>query len=185
MTDDREKRAREHVRQVLKKHPELLSAKWFRQVTRAHMETRDVEWLVDAAREGDKDALELLRNHARGARQHSSLIMPRKFHEFVWEFFIDGPPPAESGPSPRDTDGKYQTIALLVQMVHRDYGFPIYRNVEHRGEKSGPMSACKLVAEELKKASVGSRKLGHPQAGGAVFRRKKHAEVRSSLTLDA
>ena len=44
---------------------------------------------------------------------------------------------------------RYQTIAVLVKMVSTDYGFPEYRNTEHRGEKTGPMSACLLVAQEF------------------------------------
>ena len=36
-----------------------------------------------------------------------------------------------------------------MKIVSRDYGFLEYRNVEHRGRKDGPMTACKLVAEEL------------------------------------
>jgi hypothetical protein len=45
---------------------------------------------------------------------------------------------------------KNLTIAKLVDMVSLEYGFPEYRSVEHRGQKNGPMSACRLVAEELK-----------------------------------
>jgi hypothetical protein len=71
------------------------------------------------------------------------------FQAFVWEYFIDGPPNAKSGSSSKDTELRYQTIALLVKIVSQDYGFPEYRNSEHRGRKDGPMTACKLVAEEL------------------------------------
>jgi hypothetical protein len=56
---------------------------------------------------------------------------------------------AKSGSSPKDTGLKHRTIALLVKIVSQDYGFPEYRNPEHRGEESGPMSACLLVAQEL------------------------------------
>jgi hypothetical protein len=34
-------------------------------------------------------------------------------------------------------------------MVSDDYGFPEFANPEHRGNKDGPLTACKLVAEEL------------------------------------
>jgi hypothetical protein len=58
-------------------------------------------------------------------------------------------PKAKSGTSPKDTDLKYTTIALLVKIVSRDYGFPEYSNPEHRGNPDAPMSACGLVADEL------------------------------------
>jgi hypothetical protein len=77
------------------------------------------------------------------------MIVPDDFHAFVWEWFVDGPPKAKSGSSSKDTELRFQTIALLVKTVSRDYGFLEYRNVEHRGRKDGPMTACKLVAEEL------------------------------------
>ena len=44
---------------------------------------------------------------------------------------------------------KHHTIALMVKIVRQDFGLPEYRNPEHRGEKSGPVSACLLVAQEL------------------------------------
>jgi hypothetical protein len=37
---------------------------------------------------------------------------------------------------------------MLVDTVNRDYGFPEYRNIEHRGGEGGPISACLLVAQE-------------------------------------
>jgi hypothetical protein len=44
---------------------------------------------------------------------------------------------------------KHVSIALMVKIVSQDYGLPEYRNAEHRGEESGPISACLLVAQEL------------------------------------
>ena len=63
---------------------------------------RTIEILVALAREGDKDALEILRKYARGARARP-MNVPTDLHEFVWEWFIDGPPKAKSGTSHRRT----------------------------------------------------------------------------------
>ena len=112
------------------------------------MEVAEVETLVALAREGDKEALEILRQHARGA-SGARMNVSQSLHEFVWECFIDGPPPGKSGLSPKDMGLKHLTIALMVKITSQDYGLPEYRNAEHRGEESGPMSACLLVAQEL------------------------------------
>jgi hypothetical protein len=112
------------------------------------MELAEVDTLVGLAREGDKDALEILREHARGARR-AGMNVPDSVHEFVWECFIDGVPPAKSGLSPKDMGLRHQAIAVMVKVVSQDYGFPEYRNVEHRGSTRGPISACSLVAQEL------------------------------------
>jgi hypothetical protein len=145
---DREARAREAVRRMARNVPQLFSKEFSRKFFRARMEEADVDRLVALAREGDKDALEILRKHAGGASR-ARMNVPRSLHEFVWEYFIDGPPKAKSGPSPKDTELKHQTIALMVKIVSQDFGLPEYRNAEHRGEESGPVSACLLVAQEL------------------------------------
>jgi hypothetical protein len=147
--DNREARAREAVRKVMRNAGALFEKQTSRKFYRKRMEVENVETLVALAREGDKDALDLLREYARGARRHEHLKVPRAFHEFVWDFFVDGPPPAKSGVNPKDVGLKHLTIALLVRMVTRDYGFPEYRNPEHRGVKGGPISACLLVAQEI------------------------------------
>jgi hypothetical protein len=147
MLEDREKLAREHVRNVKKNAPWLFEKEASQRFYRARMVPESVEMLVALAREGDKDAVEILRDHAR-AIAGTDEIAPRCFHEFVWEWFIDGPPKANPGSSPKDTGLRDLAIAMLVNMVGRDYGFPEYRNPEHRGEKGGPMSACLLVAQE-------------------------------------
>jgi hypothetical protein len=41
------------------------------------------------------------------------------------------------------------TVALMVKIVAKDFGFQEYRSVEHRRGESGPVSACLLVAQEL------------------------------------
>jgi hypothetical protein len=148
MLEDRERLAREAVRKAKKNAPWLFSKEGSRRFHRAHMERADIETLVALAREGDKDALEILRNYARGARD-ARMNAPTDLHEFVWEWFIDGQPKAKSGTSPKDTELKYTTIALLVKIVSRDYGFPEYSNPEYRDNPDAPTSACGLVAEEL------------------------------------
>ena len=148
MKDDREARAREAVRRMARNAPQLFSKEISRKFYRARMEVAEVDTLVALAREGDKDALEILRKHARGA-SGARMNVPQSFHEFVWEYFIDGPPPAKSGLSPKDMGLKHLTIAVMVKIVSQDYGLPEYRNAEHRGEESGPISACQLVAQEL------------------------------------
>jgi hypothetical protein len=146
---DREQQAREAVRRAKRNITWLSSKEENCRFYRRHMAQQSIDWLIEAAREGDKEAIEFVREYARGVRQHPNLQVPASLHEFVWECFIDGLPKAKSGTGPRDTELHYQTIALLVKIVSKDYGFPEYRNVEHRGHNAGPMSACKLVAEEL------------------------------------
>jgi hypothetical protein len=146
--DNQEVLAREAVRRVIRNAPQLFTKEFSRKFYRAHMEVAEVDTLVALAREGDKDALEILRKHARDASR-ARVNVPPSLHEFVWEYFIDGPPPAKSGQSPKDSGLRYQAIAIMVKIVSGDYGFPEYRNAEHRGEKSGPISACLLVAQEL------------------------------------
>jgi hypothetical protein len=144
---DRERLAREAVRKVVKNLPWLFTKEGSQRFYRAHMEVENIETLVALAREGDKDAVEILQNYARGARR-AGMRVPTDLQEFVWEWFIDGPPPAKSGASPKDTGLKYIAIGRLVKIVNQDYGFPEYTQPEHRGNPDAPMSACRLVAEE-------------------------------------
>ena len=112
------------------------------------MERESIEWLVKAAREGDKDAVEILQNRAR-VMCSTRVNVPDCFHEFVWEWFIDGPPKAKPGPSLKDTALNSTTLMLVVRMISRDFGFPEYTPYEHRDGPDAPMSAMRLVAEEL------------------------------------
>jgi hypothetical protein len=148
MLQDRERLAREAVRKRKEKAAWLFTKEGSQFFYAAHMELASIEALVMLAREGDKNAVEILRDRARDAAR-TGVSVPTDLHEFVWEWFIDGPPKAKSGSGPKDIGLYHLTVALLVDMVSRDYGFPEYRNTEHRGQKTGPMSACLLVAEEL------------------------------------
>ena len=146
--DNQEAAAREAVRRMIRNAPGLFSKEFSRKFYRAHMERAEIDVVVALAREGDRDALDILREYARGASR-AGMHVPRSLHEFAWEVFIDGPPPAKSGLSPKDTGLKHTAVALAVKIVSQDYGLPKYRNAEHRGTTSGPMSACLLVAQEL------------------------------------
>jgi hypothetical protein len=84
MLEDRERLAREAVRKAKKNAPGLFSKELSQRWHRAHMERADIETLLALAREGDKDALEILRKHARGARG-AGMKVPPDFHAFVWE----------------------------------------------------------------------------------------------------
>jgi hypothetical protein len=148
MLEDRERLAREAVRRAKKNVSWLFTKEGSRRFFRSHMEAEGVEMLVALARGGDKDAVEILRKHARGARA-ASMGVPIDLHEFVWEWFIDGPPKAKSGSNLKDTGLRHLSIALLVKKMIDYYGFPEYGNSEHRGNPDGHMSACRLVAEEL------------------------------------
>jgi hypothetical protein len=92
-SDDREARAREAIRRVMRNASRLLTKEFSRKFYRARMEVAEVDMLVALAREGDKDALEVLRKHARGASR-AGMNVPRSLHEFVWEYFLDGSPKA-------------------------------------------------------------------------------------------
>ena len=118
-------RAREAVRRVLRNVSWLFTKEGNRRIFRHHLEAQDPKLLVEAAREGDADAIEFLRNYARGARR-AGMAVSTELHEFVWEWFIDGPPKAPAGSSPKDSAIRKQSIALLVKIVHLDFGFPEY-----------------------------------------------------------
>jgi hypothetical protein len=146
--DDREQRAREDVRKAQKNLPWMFSKEGNLRWHQHHLAYQDPTFLVAAAREGDADAIELLREYARGARC-TGMNVPIDLHEFVWEYFIDGKPPANrAGTSAKQTELRNQALAILVRMITTDYGFPIYANAEYRGT-DGPMTACRIVAEEL------------------------------------
>jgi|GEM_PF-2441772 hypothetical protein len=146
--DERERAARMAVRKARKNLPDLFSKQGNRRLFRAVLEQQDVNFLLAATREGDKDTLDILRIYGRGARR-AGMNVPDDFHAFVWEYFLDGPPRGKSGASSKDIDLRNQAISVLVKIVRDDYGFPEYARPEHRGDPDAPMTACRLVAEEF------------------------------------
>ena len=53
---------------MVRNAPHLFTKEMSRKFFRARMEVAEVDTLVALARKGDKDALDILRKHARGAR---------------------------------------------------------------------------------------------------------------------
>ena len=143
---ERERRAREDVRKAKKNIPWLFDKVASQRFYRAHMERESIERLVELAREGDKDAAEILRNRGRVARSTRAKV-PDCFAEFVWEWFLDGPPKAKPGSNPKDLGLRNLIIDRLVKRISRDYGFPEYTPPERRDDSDAHMSACRLVAE--------------------------------------
>jgi hypothetical protein len=147
--EERERAARMLVRRAKEKaHDVVFSKEGNRRFFRAVLEQQDVNFLVAAAREGDKDAIDILRVYARGARR-AGMNVPDDFHAFVWEHFIDGPPKAKPGTSSKDIDLRNQALSILVKIVRDDFGFPEYSRYEDRDDPDAPMTACRLVAEEF------------------------------------
>jgi hypothetical protein len=143
---ERERLAREAVRKM--NNVEWLFTKEGSQFFYGmHMELASIEVLVMLARAGVKNARAILQDRGRDAAC-SGVNVPRCFHEFVWECFIDGPPKAKSGPGPMDIGLKHLTIALCVKIVSQDYGLPEYCNSDYRDNPDAPLTACRLVAEE-------------------------------------
>jgi hypothetical protein len=152
---DWERRGRAAVRAVKRNLPWLLDREGNEQIFRSHMETESDEVLADLARVGEKTALEILRERIRILHEaalhegRASLVLHDRVRELALEVFLYGPPKSASGPKATRTAYRDRTIALLVKIVHVDYGFPIYGNPQHRGRKDAPLSAVRLVADEL------------------------------------
>jgi hypothetical protein len=140
MMEQREMDAREAARRARRNVTWFFAKEENRRFYRKHMEVKDVDWLVAAAWEGNKDALQMLREYARGVRKHPQMLVSANFLALVLECFIDGPPQAKPGVSPLDTGLTYQTVAILIRIVNQDYGFPLHH---------GPVTAIRIVAEEL------------------------------------
>jgi hypothetical protein len=149
MLQNREQLAREAVRKMIKNAGKLFIRESSRLFYSSRMKKRaDIQTLVALAREGDKEATEILRETAVAVAGCEDAIIPRCFHEFVWEWFMYGPPKTPSGLGPKDTGLKHQTIATIVKIVIEDYGLPEYRNSEELSNPEAPMTACQIVAEE-------------------------------------
>jgi hypothetical protein len=136
---DRERQAREAVARFRLKATWIGSKEENRRYYRRIMEKAPIEFVIASARDGNKDALAILRERAREARRTGENV-PTEFHVFVWEHFVDGPPKARPGTKPTETGLTYLTIALLVKRVHDYFGFPL---------DSGNVSAISIVADGL------------------------------------
>jgi hypothetical protein len=152
-TAEREAGARNAVRRVRWDATRSLTKDGSRQYWRNYVGSLDVPDLVDLARDGDKDALDRLRDYARGVRRAipeiPSLDIPRELLGFTLEFFIDGQPKARPGPSPRDTTLRNRLVVSLVKIVNEEFGFDVHRNEDLRNSNEGTLSACAIVADEL------------------------------------
>jgi hypothetical protein len=144
---ERERLAREALRKAKKNAAALFTKETSRKKYRGHMERESIERLVELARAGDREAAEILQDRGRVARSLGT-ILPRCFWEFVWEWFLDGPPKGNPGSNPKDTGVRYSTLAVLVYTMNKEYGFPEYTPPERRDDPDAPISACRLVAEE-------------------------------------
>lgn len=151
--EDRERRAREYVRRVVKGATRSLSKEGSRKFFRSHLESQGLELLLAIAREGDPDALEFLRDYARGARKATGTGMkmkvPDDFHAFVWDYFIDGPPKGRPGPKPQETLARNIIIKALVPVVSEEFRLNKTRDKSRHDTKDSPLSACAIVAQEM------------------------------------
>jgi hypothetical protein len=138
-------RARHYVQQEYRRLADPFFTKdGNRQGFREQLAAEEPEVVLAAARKGDRDALEILRDRVR-----RGIDMPNGFFAFVLECFADGPPKVSPGTKAKDVFFRDQVIARLVNLVSEIYGLPIHRNAEHRGAEGGPISACQLVGEEV------------------------------------
>lgn len=136
--------ARNFVRQELQRQEHLISKEGNRRAFREQLSAEKTEVVLSAARKGDADAIDVLRDRARTGNGLSD-----EFHAFIRDYFINGQPKAPPGGHVKNVYIRNQVIAWMVRFVSATYGLPEYRNAEHRGEKSGPISACQLVGEEI------------------------------------
>jgi hypothetical protein len=148
---DQEREAREFVRRQLIGGRRSLRKEGSRAFFREKMRTMhgsDIEWLLRAAREdGDPNAIELIREHVRAARQ-TGIPVPQELHLFVWEWFLDGPPKRKPAQKVQDNLTRNMILTVLVQVVSDHYGFQISRG-SATAEKGHRISASQIVAEEL------------------------------------
>ena len=104
-----ERRARETVRAVKTKLAWMLTKEGSREFYGTHMEATDDQTLVDLARDGDREALDILRKRARHWHRealtagHAVMQVPTALHELLLEMFIYGPPKLKRGSGPKDT----------------------------------------------------------------------------------
>jgi hypothetical protein len=146
--DDREQRARAEVRRAKKNFPWFSKDGILRWLQFEPNHPAALRLLVAAARSGDAEAIELLREYDRNVRR-AGMQVSGALREFIRDYFDDGSPPANRAwKSVRDTKLRNVMIGFLVWAIADKYGFPVYQNAEYR-DTNGPMTACRIVGEEL------------------------------------
>jgi hypothetical protein len=151
----REEQARRAVRQVKGKLDWLFSKEGSRDFYSTHLEAAGVDLLVDLARDGDREALDILRKHARGWHQDalndkaSEVKVPNSLLQLLFEIFIYGLPKAKRGTGPKDTALRYQAITVLVRFVSENFGFPEYTQPQDRDNPDAPLTSSRIVGEEF------------------------------------
>ena len=157
--EERERCARAFIQRVQRVDSWLFSPEGNKQFYHAGMEVEDIDVLVDLARVGEKKALKIVRTRMRHLHKEAYkkalregrtvLMVPTSVRELALEVFIYGEPHAKSGPKPTTNGLRNTTIALLVKWVNEGFGYPVYTRVEHRGNPDAPMTAFRLVGDEV------------------------------------
>jgi hypothetical protein len=102
----RQQQARTAIQRAKRHLPWLFTKEGNRRFVSAHIQTADVDQLVDLARDGDRESLDILRKHARqwhlDARNAARAVVevPTSVLELLLELFIWGPPKIKRGGSP-------------------------------------------------------------------------------------
>jgi hypothetical protein len=144
---EREKGAREIVRKIRDGARRSISKDGGRQFLRSHLQTQDTAFLLAAAREGSLDAIEILRIRGRAHRDAGTPVSI-DFQAFVWEYFLDGPPPGPPGPRPEETLVRNMIVISLIKILNED-GLSLSRPKSQHDSKTGPFSAPAIIAQEF------------------------------------
>jgi hypothetical protein len=170
---EREALAREELRKAQKNAANLFTKESSQKFHSFHMERESIEKLIELARAGDSEAAEILVTRGRVARRLGTPV-PACFNEFVWEWFLDGPPKGNPGSSPKDTGLRYQALALLVFKMSWEHGFPEKTPSDRRDDPDAPMSACRLVAEEFELSESWIEKIWEERKEGILRQLAPH-----------
>jgi hypothetical protein len=150
--EDREQRVRTMVRRFKQQNPKFFDDN--EALYAPHREAESIDTLVELAFDSDKKAFKLLQELARSIYEQAhhagrDAVFPIPLLQLMVETFIYGEPKGKPGPKPTKNGQRDTAIARMILKVHEDYNFPLYGNVEGRDDPDAPMSAIKLVAEEL------------------------------------
>jgi hypothetical protein len=113
------------------------------------LEAEPDEVLADLARVGDRIALETLRKRIQLRHEAGASDLHPRVLTLALELFLYGLPKAASGPKTLHYVLRNRTICAMVRVIHQDYGFPIYGNPQRRRKKNAPLSAVRIVANEI------------------------------------